>query len=560
MKLPTKEPRSFVLDLREALMGSMGQREKDAKSWDSLYYAGTTPDKDTPAIANVITNIVNTESGNLFSPDRLTFRLEYEFDMDDDVLAKAARAGSYLSRELRECDADLEFGDAVQLALRHGAAFGQVIPDTDGGLACDVIQGSSVGVLNEKAKSLDDQPAFMVSYTIPVEDLAGMLRKLRGTEDIAGAFDKRDGDQALEANEATKVILGLNQPIGSASASQAGFINLLPRPPYVPSANSKGRQVPVDAIWLQRDDGRWASVWVIDGNDTVGTDQWRNFLALGDDGHENEQLAKRHPYFYVCPYPVKGSFFGRSRIADLAESQAFVRRHTNNLDHILNMQSDPSHVGFGAINSPDVYKQLFRSPGGFQQEAGPNAKITPFAPEMPPNMLEYIESATQWAAAAANKPPVSQGRGESGVRAGAHAETLLTAASAAERRPALRTVRQCGDMGDLALDILRVKDAVSLPDGQGGTFQLESLVSDFHVYCNGHSASPLFAAEFRSMVLELFQAKAIGPEQVLDMLNPEGHDMLLSALKKGQQQQQQLVQSLPPEDKTKLLVHSGGKK
>lgn len=560
MKLPSENPRSFVLDMRESLMGSMSQREKDAKNWDSLYYTGATMDKDGPAIANVISNIINTEAGNLFSPDRLTFRLEYEYGMDDDTIVKAARAGSFLSRELREADADLEFSDAVLLALRHGAAFGQLTPEEDGGLACDAIQASAVGVLNEKASTLEAQPAFMVSYTLPVEELAGMLRTLRGTEDIASAFDKRDGDQSLQTNEATKVVLGLNQPIGSGSASQAGFVSLLPRPPYIPSANSKGRHIPVDAIWLKRDDGRWATVWVIDGNDTVGTDQWRNFLALGKDGEENKQLAKRHPYFCVNPYPVKGAFFGRSRIADLAEPQNFIRRHTDSLDHILNMQSEPAHIGFGAVQTADLYKQQLRSPGGWVTESGPNAKVQAQAPEMPPQLIEAIELASEFAAAAANKPPVSQGRGERGVRAGAHAETLLAAASAGERRPALRVVRQCGDMGDLGLDILRVKNAVNLPDGQGGEFILESIPSDFHVYCNGHTASPLFAMEYRGVVDELLRAGSIGPEEYLDMLNPEGHDMLLSALKKRQKQQQEIVASLPPEDRVKLLSHAGGKR
>ncbi len=546
MKLPTESPRNFILDMRQSLMGSMSQRQKDCQNWDSLYYTGATMDKNTPAIANIVTQLINTEAGNLFSPDNLTFRIEYELDMDESVLLQAARAGSFLSRELRDADADLEFSDAVLLALRHGSAFGQLTWNGEE-FCADVIPMSAVGVLNETAKGLygKEQPAFMVSYTVPTEQFSEMVLKFRGTSDIASGFDKREGDQSPEMNEATKVVLGLNQPIGSASVSQAGFINLLPRPPYIPSSNSKGRHVAVDAIWLQREDGRWATVYVIEGNDTIGTDQWRNFMAIDKNGNENIELAKRHPYFYVCPNPVKGSIFGRSSIADIAESQSFIRRHTDVLDHILTMQGDPAHIGFGAIQPSEIYQQQLRSPGGWVTETGPNAKVQAQVPAMPPELLQAIEIAASWGATAANKPPVVQGRGEHGVRAGAHADTLMNAASAGERRPALRAVRQCGDMGDLALDILRIKDATSLADGAGGTFLLESMPDGFHVYCNGHTASPIFAAEYNAMVDELMRAGSIGPEEYLDLRNPAGHDMLRNALKKREAQQAKFMQEHP---------------
>jgi hypothetical protein len=559
MKLPQSNPRSFILDMRQSLMGSMQQRATDCANWDSLFYAGATRDKDTPAIANIITGSIQTQAGNLFSPDNLTWRIEYELDMDDAILLQATRAASFVSRELRDSDVDLEFSDAVQLGLRHGSCFGSLIWDGEE-FACDVITQSSVGVLNEKAKSLDDQPAFMVSYSVPAEEFANIVLKFRGTKEIAKAFDNRDGDAALEMNDATRLVLGLNQPIGSGSSGQAGFISLLPRPPYLPSANSKGRHVAVDAIWLKRDDGRWATVYVVEGNDTIGTDQWRNFMAITPTGDENPILARRHPYWMANPYPVKGAFFGRSAIADIVEAQGFIRRHTMDLDHILDMQANPAHVGYGAIQRGEVYQQALATRNGWVTETGPNAKVQAYLPVMPPQLLEAIEVATGWASDAANRPPVTQGRGEHGVRAGAHADTLMTAASARERRPALRVLRQAGDLGDLALEILRIKDATSLPDGAGGTFTLEALPTGFHVYCNGHTASPLFAAEYNQNADELLKAGAIDAEEYLDMKNPAGVDMLRNALKKRQAQQQKLVESLPPEDRVKLISGGSGHK
>lgn len=558
MKLPTKEPRNFVLNMRQSLMGSMGQRARDCANWDSIFYAGSSVDNDRPAILNIVASRIRARANNLWSPDNVTWRLEYELGMADPILQQAAQAGSYVSRELRDADADLEFGDSVELALRHGSAFLQLVWD-GADLCADVIQMSSCGVMNEKAKGLygKDQGAFMFSYSVPAEQFAEIVLKFSGGGSIAKAFDNRDGDAAAEMNDVTRLVLGLNQPIGSPSGSQAGFINLLPRVPYIPSANSLGRQVSVDAIWLQREDGRWATVYVIEGNETIGTDVWRNFMAVGESGEENPELAKRHPYVYICPDPTKGQMFGRSGIADIAEAQAFIRKHGLGLDHILDMQEDPAHIGYGAIQTAETYRQALRSPGGWVTESGPNAKVQPQIPEMPPNLIPALELVTEGASDAANAPPVVQGRGERGVRAGAHADTLVTTASARERRAAIRTIRQAGDMGDLAIEILRVKEAAEIDDGNGGKFLLESLPSGYHVYCNGHTASPLFAGEYNAMVDELLKAGSIGPEEYLELRNPAGYDMLRNALRKREAAQQKQLQSLPPEDRVKLLSHSG---
>ena len=551
MILPTQNPRNFVMEIRETLLRSMQQREKDVMNWRALFYAGATIDQDAPAIANIITSRIRTQAGNLFSPDNLTFRLEFDPNFPIEILQWASAIGSDLSRKLRAADADLEFGDAVEAALIDGSCFGQL--DWDGEqFACDTIMHPAVGVLNERAKGLHEagQDAILVRYAMPIEALKVWLRKFKRAENVADVFDSKQQDAARDWNEmgeSTRVVLGLNQPIGSASPSQAGFVNLLPRMPHVPSAGMAGREVTIDAIWLKdtkRDD--WATVYVIDGNETIGTDIWRNCLGV----------KGCHPYFLINPFPVKGNIFGHSMVAFLAEQQNFLRKHSAGMDHIMDMREDPAHVGFSAIQTSETYRQALRSPGGWVTETGPGAKVQPFAPEFPSELIPALELVANYASDAANQPPVSQGRGESGVRAGAHAETLLTAASARERRPAHRTVRQCGDMGHLALEILKVKCAEELP----GNITFDTLPEGYHVLCNGYTASPLFAMEHRAILNDMLRAGAIGPEEYLHGLNPQGLDMMLAALKNREQQQAELVRSLPPEERVKLIAKGGRKR
>ncbi|MDE2107347.1 MAG: hypothetical protein KGL39_59675, partial [Patescibacteria group bacterium] len=85
-------------------------------------------------------------------------------------------------------------------------------------------------------------------------------------------------------------------------------------------------------------------------------------------------------------------------------------------------------------------------------------------------------------------------------------------------------------------------------------FTAESLPNGFHVYCNGFTASPMFAAEYLNKINELVRVGAIGPEQVLDLINIEGYDLLRNALEKREAAQAKFLQE-HPEVVTKMASH-----
>lgn len=533
MKLQSNSPREFIFNLRDTLSGTLSDRTRMCAYWDSQYFCGAPPDVEYPAIVNVVAPPIDTRAGNLFSPDNLSFRLEYDIDAEDPTLLMAQRAASYLSRHIRDSDVDIEFSDAVKLALRHGSAFFQLGWD-DEALTADTIPMSCLGVSDEKAKGLHEQDAILVRYTASADGVREWLAKVRSDIVIPGM--PGEPGTASPISETDRVILGLNQPIGGNSSVQAGFVNLMPPRPVKPSEKSILRQVEIDALWIwDTERQNYASVFVIEGRDCVGTDRWRNFFGI----------KGFHPYTYVCPDPVKGYLFGRSAIADLQEPQTFTRKRVQDYDKILEMRARPAHIGFGATQRGEIYQQALDRPGGWITETGPMAKVTAYAPEMPQELPGSIAAGMEWAREHAGQPPVVQGRGETGVRAQVHAESLTLAASARERNPALRVQRQCGDMGHLAFEILKAKCADQITDGSGGSFLLSSLPSGYHIAANGFSASPLFAAEHRLIATELLKAGAIGAEEFLDMLNVQDADRYRHALKKREAAQAKLMQEHP---------------
>lgn len=532
MRLPYENPREFVLNLRETLTASMQNRARECAYWDAQFYAGAPPDVLDPAILNVSKGALLTRVGNLFSPDNLSFRIEYDAGTDDPTLQMAARAASFISREVRDAEQDLDFGDGVELALRHGSAFHQLEWDGES-LVGDTIPMYACGVGDEQAKDLHAQDAFLFRYSVPAESLRAWLQRIGSAIAVPG--NASDGGDAHES-EIDRVVFGMVQPIGNNSPGQAGFVNLLPRRPQQPPTTSVLRQAEVDAIWIWNDAKQdYASVFVIDGREVVGADRWRNFFGIKGE----------HPYTLICPDRVKNYIFGRSSLADVCETQTFVRKRVQDFDRIIEQQAKPSRVGIGTTAAVEKYRAAQEVPGSFVQESGAMAKLESLAPQMPPNMTESISAGAEWARDQMGQPPVVQGRGERGVRAQAQIEGMMLAASAPERRPALRLLRQCGDMGHKAQLILAAKSGELISDGRGGEFLLSSLPNGFHLWANGWSMSPLFALERKATAEALLHAGAIGPEQYLDMLNVPNSDTLRDALQKREAAEAKLIQQHP---------------
>jgi hypothetical protein len=140
---------------------------------------------------------------------------------------------------------------------------------------------------------------------------------------------------------------------------------------------------------------------------------------------------------------------------------------------------------------------------------------------------------------------IMTGQGESGVRAGVHAQTLVRTSSPALIDPATRIERQLADSGYLALKLMQDRDPHIYQTDDGSQFILSQLPEPFQVEVDAHSASPAFAEDSRQIAVALARAQAIDAADLIEMLHPPNAELLLARLRQRQaaQAKQQAMQA-----------------
>ena len=107
---------------------------------------------------------------------------------------------------------------------------------------------------------------------------------------------------------------------------------------------------------------------------------------------------------------------------------------------------------------------------------------------------------------------------------------------------------------------MQVYDPTHFKDMDGRAFIAEQFTKDFVVKVDAHSNSPIFMEDMRQLAFNLFEAKVIDKESLLDLLEPPMKQLLKDRLKKmeekeqaaAEQKQQQAQQAPKPEGKPEL--------
>jgi hypothetical protein len=145
----------------------------------------------------------------------------------------------------------------------------------------------------------------------------------------------------------------------------------------------------------------------------------------------------------------------------------------------------------------------------------------------------------------AGTAPIMRGQGESGVRSGVHAETLVKTGSPRLRDRALAVERQCSDVGDFCLKMLQSKEARAFVTSKGDEFLLSQLPEDVKVTVDSHTSSPAFSDDNRQLAFMLAKAQAIDAESLIEMTHPPMQDELIHRAREKKEMEAKLVQDHP---------------
>ena len=599
MKIPDSKVGKWARELVNSCSTSQTNRVQRYTRYKNLYLTG---DQDADAaIFNKTFAYIENVASYLYSPAELRYIVTLARRFSNAVnLAKCSTAADELNDHVESSGLDTKIELANVWSLVKGKTFIKLLW-ADGEFDPYVIQPEYMGVLREDVDSLDKQEAFFhMSYltTTEFEDrIAGhpkekeLMAKARRYLKPAKDADMPDRDNALR-----QVILGGLTPFQMAGQQtqknmNRGMVEWLdaPRPEF--SSETMADLIRIDELWVwdsKRSD--WTTIQLF-GDDGVleGELQHRNIFAEAAGETQTKKSSKenplsgQHPFNEFCPNPISDYFWGDSEVRLVALLQKSLNDRINGINRLLRLQERPPWIFSGSTSvNQNAFAKLSR-PNGYLVDGSPTFKAQRMAPEIPQGLYESKADMESDFDKIGSLSPVLQGRGEAGVRAQGHAETLVRTGSPRFKDRALaqeRSVASCGNLGFLLLKAhvadkftawvapgVKSKEIapsnaeiVEEPPAPGMLpvqFNLSHIHDAAKVKVDSHSSSPAFMHEARQLLFDLLKIGAATPEQVVEHTAPPGAGEMIAGIEKRDIERAQWMAQHPAEA---LKVLEGGKK
>ena len=273
-----------------------------------------------------------------------------------------------------------------------------------------------------------------------------------------------------------------------------------------------------------------------------------------------------NPYTLIQPNMTQGYFWGRSELVDLIRPQEWLSISAEDAQRLIGLQVDKlvAFAGYDGLTD-ELYDQT-RAAGYFAMPQG--ASATDMTPKFPDQLLPIINMIMEIIDRMGGFDNLLSGRGEPGVRAGVHADTLLKTASPRLRDRALLLERQCASAGGLRFSIMQAKDGKNYwTDGttpeaiEKTSFTLHDVPDDMTVAVDSHSGSPIFMDDHQQLIAFGIKSGFIDGESALEMLPYPEKELLIQRFKMKQAEQAAMLRQLAEKDPQgfeKLLTHQKG--
>lgn len=574
IELPSGTPEliSFSNDLIEKCRVSVGMRSAYYRLLSSIYETGRYD--GTKSLINTLPNHLGRLGSMLYSPVELKFSIDFTNPYPPNELARAAEAAKILSRRwgLPGVNTDILWGRGVVDSLKYGSCFLKQWVETEWGKPLfqqKLVMPWQIGVYREDENDLSKQEAICETAALSLPEVWRRIYHMPGAKDLferikthagvgqAGGAPDSFFHQVLSTSQINTGVQSMTSPV------PGGIVQLNSDPNYA----MMGPTVAVDTvkmheIWVKGEDD-YVTIQLIEPDILIAPLYKRSNL-LG--------VKRQQPYRIIQPNEVSNWIWGRSELVDLIEPQALLSVWADDLKRMYGLQVDKILAFSGEGNITDELYGQFRGAGYIN--LGQGASVTDLTPKIPPEALPLLRFCLEIINTIAGFPPIMQGQGDSGVRAGVQLNSLLKTASPTQRDRALLVERQLADAADLSFHLMQAKDDKnywtdgSTPQKAEDTkFLLASVPEDRRVTVDSHSSSPIFSDEATQLI---FQARKIGDvdgEYMLDNLPFPNKETAKASLKaKGIAQadeRKMLIEkaaTMPPEVQGKIIEKQFGKK
>ncbi len=213
-----------------------------------------------------------------------------------------------------------------------------------------------------------------------------------------------------------------------------------------------------------------------------------------------------------------------------------------------------------------------RAAGYFSLPQG--STVTDLTPKIPPEALPLLHFCLEIINMIGGFPPVMQGQGDQGIRAGTQLDTMLKTASPTQRDRALLVERQLAAAAHKSFKLRQAKDAKfywtdgTTPDAAETTkFLLADLPEDATVGVDSHSSSPIFSDQTAQLIFQARKMGSVDDEYMIGNLPFPNADVAINAARKraadGAARTAELTQAakeMPMDVQGKILEKQLGRK
>lgn len=554
MRLPqtAKALTKLALEIVDQCTEGQGNRAASYRTYGTWIETGKP--KSGMALGNLLYGHIDRLATHLFSPTELRFGMNYENIYPQEWLDKGSVASRLVSLEWQNKNIDVLFGAGVNESLRYGAYLLKQLAGkaADGSFyyrGGQLVPPWGLGVYDEGINDLDKQEAMVETVWMNRHEVWRRIRNLPNAEKMykkvlaKGDNQTRTGSPRNFMHQVLSTAI-LDASLRNATAPQPGGIvnlgndvNIAPLEP-----RSATPLYPMHEIYV-RDDAR--------GGEDYTTIQLiePDILVAPLFKHCNIFVPDRHPYTLIQPNYVVGYIWGRSEITDLMTLQEWFTEHLEDVRRIMGNQFDKLMAFINQDGITDEIYGQWRRSGYMPLQQG--ADVKDMTAKMPENAIALIAEIIGLMDRISGFPPIMTGQGETGVRAGVHADTLMKTGSPRLRDRSLLIERQCAGAADDTLAILQAKDAKLYwtDPAKGETdFLLSQLPEDRQISVDSHSSSPIYHDDHANLIAWGVKSQVLGPEDAIEDLPFPHKDRKLSRLKQREQAKQKLMEELRAAD------------
>lgn len=556
-------------DTTEQCMITRGERGSSYRMYGQWIETGRG--SEGLSACNMLHAHIDRLAAHLFSPINLRFNIQFINRYEQNILDQAEIAERPLNDQWRG-NIDMVFGDGVKMSLALGLGlmkqrvktrkFGEAEKQIFDSVTARSIFPWNFGVGNETENDINEQEktdeityvtkeeVWRRLYLLPERDK--LYQRIIGntTKDAGWGAPGSYMHQVLSTNT-------LDTSGSGASAVRPGGIVQLTQ-----NDNNQPRQPVVGQdLYIMHEQYLWDD----DRQDWITLQYFEPDVVICPRLFSPSNLfcPGYLPYDPVQANRVAGYFWGRSEIADLMMPQQMLSTTYEDFQRVMGQQYDKLLVFTGMDQITDDIYDRFRQNGYMSTQ---NGEVKDVTPQLPQGALEYINLIQDTMAKVSGFEGVMAGVGQGSVRSGLQTDQLMKTGSPRLRDRSLAIERQCAAAATKTLAVMRAKDAMTRwvdPADQDRLtdFMLGQLPEDFRVTVDSHSSSPIYQEDMQNTIAFLAKIGAIGPEEVLEMLDLANTDLLVDKFKRRQAQKAKELQQLQQTDpEAALKLMKGGKK